>query len=808
MAKIRQALAKYYHDYPQEKVYLQLDRQSYTGGETIWFSGIITRLSKPAANSNTLYVELFNDKGFIIDRCMLQARTGSAYGDFLLPKQLKEGKYFIRAYTAWMLNFSSELFFYQEIAVTGKGKPPAAKTTSEHADFSVQFFPEAGNLVSRLTSLVVFKALDTNGSPVAVTGKIFNNLGDSIAVLKTTHEGMGSFIIHSSPQAVYTAIVTANGITKKIPLPPVQNSGIVFHTETHTNTHADSIFFHISRTGIQKEQFENLILCAQMENHFSVTKIHFDASTFNDPMDTIMTAPFPLLLNNFGPGILQLSVLNQAGLVLAERLVFLRHGEAGKIKLQAAANNNTAGKITFTLSLPDDYDGTLAVAVTDAGTSIPAAQMDTQAGVFRTGTTTSTVNNLGWYVDAVDAAGARALDELLVTCKARTDAQKLLNHDNPIIKYWPEQSITLKGRAFEKSGAAKTPLVNGTIFLIVKAASDSLTKPLSVETDTAGFFTLPNLSFHDTANIYVQTGVTTSGHTNNTVAVEFYKTVFDSLSKLSFVAAPFVLNKKFYYNGNDNIAGNLPANTGARMLQNVVVTAKTRTHLDSVLAKYASGIFAGPGAWAQTLDLTNDLITQNTDQDVLAWLNGKVAGLNYSYSNGKPLISWRFSNVIAGLSGADQVKLNAPAFFLNENMLSAGPEGYDAAIDILSGVRMADVVMIRIFKPGTMPNVPDNGPHGTIAIYLKNGTEATAPQSRIVFDKSTATGYKMPQQFDEDAGKAKNGATVYWNPRLAVDTVTHSASFSIAGSAHKNIRIVAEGVSKDGRVVRLNQLVQ
>ncbi len=803
MPHIRQALAKYYHNYPQEKVYLLFDKQSYYSSETVWFSGYVTYQSKPTLLSNIVYAELFSDKGLVIKRAMLPVNKGVVSGEFVLPANLPAGNYYVRAYTAWMLNFNSSLFFYQKISVKDRGKADRKVTGSSHADFSVQFFPESGNMINRLTSLIAFKAADTNGLPVNISGKIFNNLGDTIASIKTIHGGMGSFVIHCTPQTNYTALVTANGITKKIALPNVQASGIVLHTETHNYNTGDSVFFHISRSGVNKEKFENLILCAQMENHFSVTKVHFAESTFNDPFDTSLTAPYPLLLNNFGSGVLQLSVLNEDGNTLAERLVFLHGKKTGtpELKPSAISSNN---KKEFSIALPDDYKGTIAVAATDADNEATSNNSSyIRSAILLSAEVDKPIYEPEWYFDE-NREAANGLDVLLLTCKStKPRLQSLLNNYEERIKYLPEKSISLKGRAFEMNGEKRTPLANGSLFLILKAAADSISMPLNVNTDSAGFFILNDLNFRDTATLYVQTGTKLQGHTNNNIALEFYKNVFDSIARNNYVIAPTVLNTKFYSMNVDSIYLNNISGNNGKMLQNVTVTAKTKTHLDSVLARYASGVFANPGVWAQTMDLTNDPITINSDQGVLEWLNGKAPGLNYSYEHGKPIIYWRFSNIIAGLSAIEQLKLNAPAFFLNENLLSSGPDGYDGAIDLLSGIRMADVALIRIFKPGTLPNVPDNGPHGAVAIYLKNGKEIEKPVTKINFEKLYKTGYKINNEFKH----MPNSATLYWNPSLNVNPLTHEVTFSFENSGAKRIRIIVEGMDENGQIISISQVV-
>ncbi|MEO6357509.1 MAG: hypothetical protein ABIU77_18135 [Ferruginibacter sp.] len=804
---LRLKLAKYYANFPKEKVYLQPDKQQYAAGETVWFSGYVTRHSKPLPGNGVLYAELFNDKGFIVTRAMRPVTKGRVYGELVLPATLRAGTYYLRAYTAWMLNFSSSLFFYRKIMVGGNATALQPKTVSGKSDFSVQFFPESGQLVNRLTSQVVFKALDTNGIAVPVTGRIINNWGDTVASIKTVQDGMGSFVLHCNPQTNYTAIVTANGFTKRIALPSVQPSGIVLHTETKNNAVTDSVFFHISRSGENKEKYEHLLLCARMENRFSITKIHFNDAAFNDPSDTILTAPYPLLLNNFDAGVLQLAVLTEEGTILAERSVFLNDHQPAAATIQSIEHNVAEGNTSVVIKLSAEYKGTIAVSVTGAEKVYDSGSVaNIRSGLLLTAEAMPPLLTPGMYVTDQGNGAAKALDMLMITSKpAGLDLRQLLQDEMPVVRYAPEKSMMLKGRAFEINGDKKTPLSNSALFVILKATKDSLSVPLNVLTDSAGYFTLHDLYFHDTATIFVQTGVKSQGRTTNSVAVEFEHSIFDSFSKNSFVIAPALLNMRF--NRNDTFADNPDEASTMGVLKNVTVTTKIKTHIDSVVAKYATGIFANPGSWATTLDLTRDEIAKNTDQNVLEYLNGKVAGLVYAYNKGLPIIYWRFSNMIDGLSAMDQLKLNAPSFFLNESLLNTGNEGYDGMVQLLTGIRVADVAIIRVYKPGTMPNVPDNGPHGSVAIYLKNGTEEDKPASKIAFQQTVKVGYTVAHNF-EIQQKESITPTLYWNPAAIPDPATHTIIVTVRNGNTQRLRIVAEGLDENGRVIQLDQVIQ
>src|SRR6185369_1148515 len=90
---------RYLDELPQEKVYLHFDRSYYTSGEKIWFKVYLTSGAnhKPSGLSRTVYAELINEQGHLVDQLKLFTRNGSAAGTFSLPDSLSSGNYLVRA---------------------------------------------------------------------------------------------------------------------------------------------------------------------------------------------------------------------------------------------------------------------------------------------------------------------------------------------------------------------------------------------------------------------------------------------------------------------------------------------------------------------------------------------------------------------------------------------------------------------------------------------------------------------------------------------------------------------------------------
>ena len=81
-----QALQNFTKYIPQEKVYLHFDNTSYYQGDHIWFKCYVVALTNCQLSnlSKTLYVELLNPEGEIVDKRILKIENGQCHGDFTL----------------------------------------------------------------------------------------------------------------------------------------------------------------------------------------------------------------------------------------------------------------------------------------------------------------------------------------------------------------------------------------------------------------------------------------------------------------------------------------------------------------------------------------------------------------------------------------------------------------------------------------------------------------------------------------------------------------------------------------------------
>lgn len=117
ISKISQQLNSYFSYYPQEKVFVMTDKDTYKPGETIWFSAYVNGGNNLLApkESQDLFIQLLDDKGVQQSKELFKLKSGFSTGDLVLPDDLKKGSYFLVAHSS--ANISQDELSYTKVIV-------------------------------------------------------------------------------------------------------------------------------------------------------------------------------------------------------------------------------------------------------------------------------------------------------------------------------------------------------------------------------------------------------------------------------------------------------------------------------------------------------------------------------------------------------------------------------------------------------------------------------------------------------------------------------------------------------------------
>jgi len=339
-APIIQALDNFSKNVPHEKVYLHFDNTSYYQGDHIWFKCYIVTSGQHQLSqlSKTLYVELLNPGGEIINKRTLKIENGQCHGEFTLNQlPFYSGFYEVRAYTKYMLNFGNDVIFSRLLPVFDKPKvegnfeekemlpygrwgvgnyPMKRERPLKEKKVNLRFFPEGGHLIQGVQSHVAFEATDEAGNPIDVTGVVTDGR-DAACRVSTMHEGRGVFLY--TPTGVTgrqrdIAEVEYSGKKYKFDLPACLPQGVVMEVDNLSNP--DSIGISLRKNeNTPAEMLGIVILSGGKMQRYSVVWMEDDEFFFKLDKTCLPS------------GVSQVVLFNSKGEILCDRLIFVNRNE-------------------------------------------------------------------------------------------------------------------------------------------------------------------------------------------------------------------------------------------------------------------------------------------------------------------------------------------------------------------------------------------------------------------------------------------------------------------------------------------------
>jgi hypothetical protein len=786
--KIDSALNVLVTQHPSEKIYIHYDKEYYVAGETIWFKAYLYSNGKPSGVSTNLYLQFTDSKGRVIFNKQYPAFGAVAKGNIDIPDTLPQGNYYIRALTAGMLNYDEGLIYKKNVFVF-KGSTSSISGNSESQNVSLQFFPESGNMVDGILTVVGFKATDQWGTPVDVNGIIKTEDGITIASFKTYHDGIGK--VQFKPQAgkKYMAeVVTAAG-SRTYPLPAVRVSGINLKIQDEKGGKK----FQLSRSEKDKALLDNLLLVAEINNYV----VYENDIAFEEYPSVIGH----LVTDSLPSGILHFTVFNKDGMPLAERLSFVDNGEyrgAAEIGITKADAEKRAEN-TFEINFPNTIQRSCSVAVID----LPGAGLNDNDNIWSRFLLTSDLKgyiyNPAWYfvhprAENENDSVKQALDNLMLTHGwNRFNWTKILNGEFPEKKYNDPGLISLSGSVTDER--THEPLASGKLNILLET-EDSTSQTFDADVDAKGRFKLDSLLFLGKANLFYAYS-DKNGKPRAALAVVDE----DPMKKIiSFVpqdiakntierSAAVIQNKKEIDTRYQFVKSRLDEE---KELEKVTIQTKSnKKPFDVVNEKYTTGVFRSPGK--VNLDNINDPANDKSI-NVVDYIKNRVQQIEIQ--NGRFVNRKNFSL----LTGQKWLV----GIFLNEEPTD---------ISLLRTLRIQDVALIKFYEAGFV-GVGSGSPGGAVAVYTKEKfKEEDKPDKLNHFEYH---GYSITKEFyspDYSAADAKrmtpdNRTTLYWNPDVYTDTETRSVKLRFFNNDFsKKYKIVVEGFDAAGKLIHLEKIV-
>ncbi len=772
---IDSTIEKYADDFGQERAYLHYDKSTYAAGETVWFKAYLMNGIYPANESKTIYVDWTDDKGNLLAHNMIPVVYATASGQFDIPAEYSSKFIHIKAYTKWMLNFDSSFLYNKDIHILTKtGGSVSAKTSGIP---SLQFFPEGGDAVAGVDNKIAFKVNDQWGRPVKIKGIIQNNRGSFIDSLRILHDGMGYFFIKPKPDEGFIAKwKDEKGKEYSTPLPPVKTTGVSLQ---------------VSGSGDKR----NFVITAAPQSATSLNTVHvigtmYQHEVFKLSKEIQGSVRGVIPAKDLPSGILTITVFDDHWVPLAERITYINNQEylfTPEMSVEHWGLNKRA-RNEVQITVPDSIPANFSIAVTDIDIDADSSE-DIISHLLLTGEIKGMVYHPSYYFSNTDDTTSNNLDLVMLTHGwRRFKWNDIIAGKFPKIIYPRDTSyLTLSGKIY---GASPAQLRGaGNIFLFLKQKNDK-NKVIMAPVQPDGTFTDPSMILFDTTQVYYQLS---KDKGLGDVSVKFMEGRLPPVSNT--VAA-----NGFYYNQLGDTLGShrhfmlsdeatqfLNLYKG-KVLETVTIKAKTKSPVEVLDEKYATGLFSGGDAYQ--FDLLHDSRALGS-LNIFNYLQGQVAGLQVNTASNPPTLSWRGGS---------------PQIYLDEVPSDA---------DMVSNIPVSDVAYIKVMRPPFM-GTSGGGGSGAIAIYTRRGDDSK-PAPGKGLSNNTVSGYTFMRQFyapnyssfNTDNEKRDIRTTLYWNPQVITTRENNKVVVTFYNNdITKAFRVIIEGMTSDGRLAHIENIME
>ena len=762
---------------PIEKIYVQPDREDYVAGQTLWFKAYLNNGFQANADATVIFVELLDNGSRVIVKAALPVVNGVTQGQLDLGDSLVTGNYFLRAYTATMMNQPGFLF-HRPISITGK--PARTLTTgATEKKLRIEFFPEGGNFVSGKPNTLAFKATREDGFPVSIKGFIKNNRGIQVP-FSTYHDGMGLIDLEVRHGENYFAVIDDRP-DDTYPLPPVSEKGIVFRILPAD----DAVRFEIFQDK-NDPLFHAAYMLGQVQHQVVIRQeLKAASNTLNGVIKT----------QNLPSGILHLTIFNKDHIPLAQRLVFVNNREyqqRAQIKFDSL-NFSNRGRNKLSITMPDTVRGSFSLSITDAAFNINQYQEENIVTRFLlTSDLPGYIHQPTYYFRNNTDSARYALDLVMMTNGWRRFLWQELKENKALpAKYKDPAFITVSGKI--NMEGSKKPFANKDVLLYVLTADSSRNMQL-IHTDSNGYYKLDSMVFFDRASLFI---TDIRGKKSRFIDI---KPGPDSLMRPYFAGSMDVMGV-----GPLLVRSDLPrsrfetefdrlSQAEGKVLSEVVLKSRKKSAIEILDEKYARGVFSGETR--KTFDLVNT-DEANSYTNIFDFLQTKVIGLDVSRSeDGDWFVYYR---QMASAFGNPPMTL-----FLDEVLTDA---------NTIAFLNPREVAMIKLYTQ--FVGAEGNAPGGALAVYLKKGEdlarvmpergEVIYYQGFSVIKEFYSPDYSQPQQkFIPD-----NRMTLFWKPDIQINSVNPTIPISFYNNDRsRSFKITLEGMTTEGKMVSMEQVIK
>ncbi len=743
----------YSSKYPQEKLHIHFDKDTYLPGETIWMKAYLLGDSGPSGISKNLYLDWTDADGRLLLHSIAPITEGGAASFYRIPAWVKNGVIHVKAYTQWMLNFDNAFLFNKDIPVLMPldGAYPAAARSQT----ALNFFPEGGDLVNGVSSLVAFEALNQHNKPVTVSGVLKNSVNAIVDSFSTHFNGMGTLRFKPQAGEHYVASWTdENGETHSTPIPDAKANGLVLHVDSYNN---DQLHYKLEKS-VDATNLTKIIVIGTI--HQKVVYRNGLSLENNQAEALIPAAGLP-------SGVLQLTAFDGDMSPLAERVVFINNQKAyTRIQLKKETIGlNKRARNEISVEMPDSLVTHLSVSVTDAGLGYDSG-INIYSDLLISGDLKGTVPYAASYLSNAENANEHLNLLLLTHGWRRFNWESVVSGKFQDMKYSRDAGfLSVKG---EIKNSANLDAQDSMALLMI--SRDRKKHILKLPVDENGKFGQNGLFFYDSVQIAYR--FNHSAKLNSNGQISLYSGLLTALTpakadepSFSWVKVPDVILEK-EMNGNiiESHDNSVPSAS-----MSYVVSPKT------------------------------DSLGRNSES-AAHYLSDNFSGLRFPVTLKE--------NTSAGDNKLVSYKPGTSA--TPHNNVNVTVDGASVAMDDLKSISMKEVLFIKFLPKTNQKGLP------TLEITSRQSLDqANILENKTGF--AVITGYTPVREFYqvhyenkiEDFQATDFRSTLYWNPNLRLDKTHRKMNIVFYNNDISNkFRIVVEGMNQDGKLCHIEEIIK
>ena len=753
-----------------EKIHIHTNQPVYMNYDTLWFKAYVinTNLNRPSLISKSLTVELLDLDGRIIRKAITKLNVGLSNGYLNLSDTLKSGNYLLRAYTPNSQKFGKEHYFVRLLTI--KNIQESVPIRSKEP-VSYSFYPEGGDLIQNLESVVGFKAVSKNGLGVNFTGTIKDGDGKIIRSVAAENLGMGQFKFTPMPNTEYfLETIGVNNKQVKFKLPNANANG---YTMNITSTD-DSLKIKLACSSTLN--IRSMVILGSQDG---VTR-YIKKVNSND-LSYILTIP----KSTFYTGIIQFTLFDMNNLPISERLVFCDHNDFLKIEAKVEENYKKKDQVKLSIDLKT-IDGNLDIGSLSASVYSESAYTPNDSEEHSIFSDLLLANDLkgfienpnSYFVQKDTKVRQRELDNLLLTQGWRRFSWKhQLYKALPSIHEVSDTADEIKGQVSLANGK---PYIHGEITLFQSGDNKTIHQS---RTDSLGNFAFKELTITDLENIIISTNTAKEKDNLRIKVFNIDTPTTENIRPDQFLNAQLLDTLSFEYKRLENL---YLASKGINLKQVIIKGIKPELVTESANLN-------GPGK-ADVVITAKDL---ETAHDLSTYLLNNVNGLK-TYEG-------RIYSREVPYKG-QFIPPPPPPMLVIYDGIPLEQETFN-----ISSIDPNDVNSIEVLKGASASIYGMNSYGGVLIISLKRGRDHSK-DNLAKFSKGIlsfqALGYQKQREFYLPVYSPSMNTlqdlrrSVYWNPNIVTSSDKKIEISYFNSDLPGKFKIVIEGVNADGQIGR------